>query len=804
MMGTLLNDLRYGARLLLRAPGFTAVAVAALAIGIGANTAIFSVVNTLLIQPLPYADADRLTMVWEHNIPRDRKNNVISPGNFIHWRELNQSFVEMAAVGTTSKATLIGAGDPVELPFQYVTASFFSVLGVQPALGRAFTAEEDRPRGHFVVISDRLWRQRFNADPGIIQRTITIQGESFAVTGVMPPGFSFLDRAVEFWLPVGFSAEQRTPRGRWLMSVGRLKPGVNVEQAQRDMTRVHEELTRLFPSFNTGWTARVVPLRDELTGEVRPALFVMFGAVAFVLLIACANVANLLLARATSRQRELAIRAALGAGRGRIVRQLLAESVVLSLAGGLAGLGLAWWGVHLLRVVVAERVPVQRLEVVGIDGTVLLFTALAALAAGVVFGVVPALTGSGTKLNESLKDGGRSGSASRSKRTRSAFVVVEVALALVLLVGAGLLVRSFMRLLDVDPGFQPQHTVTMRVAIPGARYPQPALREQFFDRLLDRIKVLPGVEAAGATSSIPLVGRGAATGYAVAGEPEPLAGQEPVTDVRVVKQDYFKAMGIPLLRGRLFTAEDLKPADVVIINEAMARRHWPNEDPIGKRVKINWDSDRADEVIGVVGDVRHQGLDTQARSMIYWPYLRVAYGGMTLTIRAAGDPAPVVSSIGQIVRELDPNLAVADVQTLDEVVAQSVAQRRLTMLLLSIFAGAALLLAAVGIYGVIAYSVSQRTQEIGIRLALGAQRADVLGMVVRQAAMLALAGIVLGALGAVVLTRFMRDLLFEVKPFDPVTFAGVAAGLTTVALVAAFVPGRRAARVDPVVALRAE
>ena len=803
-MGPLLNDLRYGARLLLRAPGFTAVAVAALAIGIGANTAIFSVVNTLLIQPLPYTDADRLAIVWEHNIPRDRKNNVISPGNFIHWRELNQSFVDMAAVGTTSKATLIGTGDPVEVPYQYVTASFFPLLGVQPALGRAFTAGEDRPRSRVVVISDRLWRQRFNADPGILQRAITIQGEAFTVTGVMPPGFSFLDRTVDFWIPVGFSAEQRTPRGRWLMSVGRLKPGVSLEQAQRDMTRVHEELTRLFPGFNTGWTARVVPLRDQLTGEVRPALFVMFGAVAFVLLIACANVANLLLARATSRQRELAIRAALGAGRARIVRQLLAESLVLSLAGGIAGLGLAWWGVHLLRVVVADRIRVQRLDVVAIDGTVLLFTALAAIAAGIIFGLVPAITGAGSKLNESLKEGGRTGSGARSKRTRSAFVVVEVALALVLLVGAGLLVRSFVRLLDVDPGFQPQQTVTMRVAIPGSRYPQPALREQFFDRLLDRIRVLPGVEAAGATSSIPLVGMGVATGYAVVGEPEPPAGQEPVTDVRVIKQDYFKAMGIPLLRGRLFTAEDWKRTNIVIINEAMARRHWPNDNPVGKRVKINWDSDKEDEVIGVVGDVRHQGLDTQPRSMIYWPYLRVAYGGLTLAVRTAGDPAPIVSSIGQIVRELDSNLAVADVQTLDEVIAQSIAQRRLTMLLLSIFAGAALLLAAVGIYGVIAYSVTQRTQEIGIRLALGAQRADVLGMVVRQAAVLALAGIVLGAIGAAVLTRFMRDLLFEVRPFDPVTFFGVAACLTAVALVAAFVPGRRAARVDPVIALRAE
>ncbi|MBA2259043.1 MAG: ABC transporter permease, partial [Acidobacteria bacterium] len=487
-MGTLLQDLRHGARLLFRAPGFTLVAVAALAIGIGANTAIFSVVHTLLIQPLPYRDADRLAILWEHNIPRDRKNNVISPGNFIHWRELQQSFDDIAAVGMTFNTTLTGHGDPVEIPFQYVSAAFFPLVGVPPAIGRPFTDAEDRPRARVVVISDRMWKRRLNGDAAVLQKGITLHGENYTVVGVMPPGFSFLDKTAEMWLPVGFSAESRTPRGRWMMAVGRLKQGVTFEQSQQDMTRVHAELTKRFPDFNTGWTARVVPLREQLTGDIRSALYIMLGAVGFVLLIACANVANLLLARATSRQRELAVRAALGAGRGRLVRQLLAESLVLAAMGGLAGLLLAWWALHLLRAVVAERLPIQRLEMVAIDGWVLGFTLLASLVCGVVFGLVPAFSAAGGGLTSALKEGGRTGSAARGKRARSAFVVVEVALALVLLVGAGLLVRSFMRLLDVDAGFDPDRTVTMRVSLSGSRYNEPQLRTRFFQTVFDRIE----------------------------------------------------------------------------------------------------------------------------------------------------------------------------------------------------------------------------------------------------------------------------------------------------------------------------
>ena len=804
-MKTILDDLRYGARLLARAPGFSAVAIAALAIGIGANTAIFSVVNTLLIQRLPYADPDRLAVVWEHNLPRDRKNNVVSPGNFIHWREMNQVFEDIAAVGMTFNVTLTGYGEPVEIPFQYVTAQFFPILGVAPAMGRPFTVEEDRPRSRVVVISDRLWRSRLNADPDVLNRAITLQGVGHQVVGVMPPGFSFLDKTVDIWLPIGFPAEARTPRGRWIMTAARLKPGVTLGQAQRDMARVAEALTAQFPDFNTGWTARVVGLREQLTGDVRPALFVMLGAVAFVLLIACANVANLLLARATSRQRELAVRAALGAGRGRLVRQLLAESLVLAAIGGAAGLALAWWSLQLLRSVVADRIPVQRLEMVGLDPYVLAFTAAASLLSGLFFGLVPALTAAGPRLNDSLKEGGRTGSASRGKTARSAFVVVEIATALVLLVGAGLLVRSFVRLMDVDAGFETARTVTMRVALPAARYGQPVQRVQFFDRLFTRIDGVPGVQSSGAVSFLPLAGLGSATSYEVVGQPVPPLGQEPVADVRVITNDYFKAMGIPLLRGRLF--DESQPSEAqnkVIVNEALARKHWPNEDPIGRRIKISWNDDREDEIVGVVGDVRHAELETEARSTTYWPFARQAYGSMTLTVRAEGEPGAVVSAIREIVREQDPDLALADIKTMDEVVSRSVAQRRLMMVMLGIFAGAALLLAAVGIYGVIAYSVTQRTQEIGIRLALGAQRGDVLRLVVGQAATLAAAGIVAGAVGAFLLTRLMTDLLYHVEPFDPLTFAAVATLLASVALLASYLPGRRATRVDPVIALRAE
>ncbi len=803
-MASALQDLRYGARLLVRSPGFSLVAIMALAIGIGANTAIFSVINTLLVQRLPYRDADRLAIVWEHNTVRGNRSNVVGPANFIHWREMNQVFEDLATVTITFSVTVTGNGDPEELQTQAISAELFQILGVQPALGRGFTAAENVPGTRSIVISDRLWKRRFGSDRTILEKPIVSQGTPYTVVGVMPPGFSFLDKSVDVWLPIGFTAQSRIPRGRSLTVVGRLKPGLTVERAQLDMTQVSAQLTQMFPDFNTGWTSRVVPLREQLTGDVRPALLVLAGAVAFVLLIACANVANLLLARAGARQRELAVRAALGAARARLVRQLLAESLVLSAIGGVFGLLLAWWALGFLRAVVAERLPIQRLEMVGIDMSVLLFTAVASLSCGLVFGVVPALTASGTSLTSSLKEGGRSGSGSRGNRLRGAFVVVEVALALVLLVGAGLLLRSFMRLLDQHPGFDSSRIVTMRLSLPGPRYGTDGPRMQFLTRFFEQVDALPGVEASGAISFLPLTGLGAATRMEIMGQPKPPTGQEPVTDVRVITHDYLETMGVPLLKGRLFNEQDAADAKGrVVINETMARRHWPNEDPIGRRVLISWDAVE-DEVIGVVGDVKHTGLDAEPRAMTYWPYMRNAYSTMTVTVRTAGDTGRVVSSIVGLVRQLDPELVVANVKTMDEVVSNSVAQRRLTMLLLTIFAATALLLAAVGIYGVIAYSVTERTQEIGIRMALGAQRADVLRMVVRQALALAVAGIVAGGVGALLLTRLMEGLLFQVRPADPVTFAIVSGILAAVALLASYIPGRRATRVDPVIALRAE
>jgi putative ABC transport system permease protein len=804
-MRNLLQDFKYAARLLRRSPGFTLVAVAALALGIGANTAIFSVIDTLLLRPLPYTDPDRVAVIWEHNVPRDRRNNVVSPGNYLHWRELNQSFSDLAAVSATFRATLTGAGDPVELPQQLVSANLLPLLGVRPALGRNFEPAEDAPRVNVVMISDRLWRQRFGADPGIVNRTITLNATPTLVTGVLPRDFFVLDKTVDVWSPIGFTAAQRTPRGRWMCVVGRVKNGVTMAQAHDDMVRVHAELTRRFPNFNTGWTANVVPMKQQLTGDVRPALWVMLGAVGFVLLIACANVGNLVLARATARQRELAVRAALGADRARLIRQMLAESLVLSLLGAVAGVGLAWWALLALRTTVAERLPVARLEQVGINGTVLLFALTAAAVSAFVFGIAPALTSAGSRLTDTLKDGGRSGSAARGARVRAAFVVVEIALALILLVGAGLLLRSFMTLVNVNPGFDAAKTMTMKVSIPTTKYPDATRQQAFFNQLFERLDALPGVIATGGTSFLPMAGLGAATNFSIVGQPKPPLGQDLVTDVRVVDNNYFKAMGVPLLRGRVFDAhDDGTKVRRIIINQTLANKHFPNQDPIGHSIIVGWFDEGPDEIVGVVGDVRQQDLETEARATIYWPPGRFTYPFATVAIRTAGDPRAIVSAAVDALHQIDPNVAAADVKTMEDVLDASVAQRRLTMLLLAVFAGLALALAAVGIYGVIAYSVTQRTQEIGIRMALGAQRAAVMRMVVGQAMTLAAIGLAAGALGAWFLTRLMQKLLYGVTPSDPLTFASVAAVLALVAAAAASVPGLRATRVDPVVALRAE
>ncbi len=795
-------------RSLAKQPAFTLVAVAVLALGIGANTAIFSVLDAVLIRPLPFRDPGRLVVVWERNVPRDHRTNVASPANFLAWRDQQRTFTDLSAVTQVPvTVNLTGAGEPEELRAELTTASLFPLLGVTAAVGRTFLPDEDAPGGEpAVLVSHRLWTRRFGSDPSLVGRAITLSGRARTVVGVMPAGFHVLDETIDVWLPMAFPAAARTAGGRYLLVLGRLKPGVDVAGAQAGMDTITARLARDFPDRDAGWASTVVPLHQQIVGAIRPALLVLAGAVGFVLLIACANVANLLLARATGRRRELAVRAAIGAGRGHLVRLLLGESLALAALGGAAGLALAYAGLRVLVASAADQLAIPRLAGASVNAPVLLFTLAASLAAGLVFGLAPALTASRFGLADSLKEGAR-GSDARSGRLRGALVVAEVALSLALLAGAGLLFRSFERLLSVSPGFRPEHVLTMKVSLPSAKYPDQGARVRFFQELSARVERLPGVTAAGGISFLPLAGPGAATSYGLPGRPDLPAGQQPVADVRAVSGDYFRAMGIPLLEGRTFTDHDTGDgANVIVVNETMARECWPNEDPIGKRVNIHWSDNVTDEVVGVVGDVKLTALDDEPRATAYWPHARqdVGYSSLTFAVRAAGDPASLTSAVVGQVREMDPLQPVSDVRTMDDVVSQSVAARRLVMLLLAIFAAAAAALAALGLYGVISYVVAGRTREIGVRLAIGARPADVVRQVVGQAMVLVAAGVAIGAAGALALTRLMGSLLFEVRPSDPATFAAVVALMAFVGLAASLVPAWRASRVDPVTALRAE
>lgn len=799
------DDFRYAVRLARQRPGLTALALLTLALGIGATTALFSLVEAVLLRPLPFRDPDRLVMVWEHNLPRDRPTNVVSPGNFLHWQELTRSFERLAGVSPTVRVSLAASGEPEEVAAQLVSAALFPLLGVEASLGRTFLPDEDRPGSAVVLLGDRLWRRRFRADPAIVGRTVTVDGRALTVVGVMPPWFAATDADVELWLPLGLPAAARTPRGRSLVVFGRLKPGVTVAQAQADMTRVAGDLARLFPDVNTGWTARVVPLQEQMVGAVRPALLVLFGAVALVLLVACANVANLLLVRATARQREMAVRAALGANHRRLVRQLLVESLALSATGGALGLGTAWLVLRAFGALAVARLPGPRPDAMGIDLMVLLFAVATSLASGLAAGLAPVTAVLRSNLVETLKEGARTATSARGHRLRGALVVAEVALALVLLVGAGLLVRSFVRILAVEPGFDPARAVTLRLTLPRATYGSDARRVGLISELVDRIGALPGVQAAGGVSFLPLAGPGAATRFEVVGRPKPPLGEEPVCDVRVVAGDYFAAMGIPLLRGRMFTGRELREkTPAILVNDALARRHWPGEDPIGRQLVVSWTDAEPSEVVGVVADVRLESLAMPPRPTVYFPYPRTAYPSMALVVRSHGDPLAVVPAVVEQVRRLDRDVPVADIRPLAGVVSRAVGDRRVIMLLLAAFAAAALALAGVGIYGVMATTVAERTHEMGVRLALGAAPGDVLRLVVSDGVRLAGAGVGLGAVGAASLGRWLRSLLFEVPPGDPVTFGATAALAILVAVVASLVPALRASRVDPAIALRAE
>jgi putative ABC transport system permease protein len=810
-MGTLMQDLRYGVRMLAKKPGFTLIAVLALALGVGANTAIFSVVNAVLLRPLPFDKPEQLVQVWATNAKRGQRSAPTSYLNFADWRDQNRVFDHMAAYTDASAAFTYG-DTPEQIEGAGVTADLFKVLGTEPLMGRALASEDERPNAHVVVLGYNLWQRRFNADPKIVGQQIKFDGESTTVIGVMPKGFAFPFNAEspEFWIPLDPQQDYNKERGaNYLGVVGRLKPGVTLSEAQAEMETVAHRLEQEYPDKNTGKSIRLVSLHEDLVGAVRPALLVLLAAVGFVLLIACVNVANLLLARASSRHKEVAIRTALGASRGRIIRQLLTESLILAFTGGALGLLLALWGVDVLGAAIPADIP--RVKDVGLDASVLLFTLGVSFLTGLLFGLAPALQASKPDFNEALKEGGRGSTEGLSRnRVRSLLVVVEVALSLVLLIGAGLMIKSFYQLLNVNPGFEPDHVLTASFSLPPVKYPGAEQQAAFFQQLVERVRALPGVQSAAFVNPLPLSNNMIQNILTIEGRPPQAPGERLITNTRIASADYIQTMGIPIKRGRAFNEHDGKDGPTVfLVNETFVQRYFPNEDPIGKRIKVSIrpSPDKPDangEIVGVVGDVKHQTLDKEAGPESYVPAASFAESYMTLVARTSSDPAALTSALRGAVQEIDREQPVYEIQTMNQVLAHSVATRRFNMLLLGIFAAVALILAGVGIFGVMNYSVTQRTHEIGIRMALGAQHSDVLRMIVGQGMILTIIGVAVGLATAFMLTRVMVGLLYGVSATDPLTFAGVSVLLSAVALLACYIPARRATKVDPMVALRYE
>ncbi|HWT02800.1 MAG TPA: ABC transporter permease [Pyrinomonadaceae bacterium] len=811
-MRTFWQDLRYGARMLTKSPGFTLIAVAALALGIGANTVIFSVVNTLLLRPLSFPRSEQLTAILAKDPETGELYSSYSYANFQDIRDQNQVFEQVAASYMTT-AFLRTGEEPERLRGSYASADLFPLLGVNPLVGRAFSSEEERPggNGQVIVLGYDLWQRRFGGDPKIVGQQLPIDDQSWTVVGVMPQGFKFPvgARQSDFWMPLASNLSEgpRAARGAVFMSlIGRLKPGVALEQAQAEVNAIASRLEAQYPEANTGLNIALVSAHERLVGKVRPALLVLLAAVAFVLLIACANVANLMLARATVRRKEVAIRTALGASRWRVVRQMLTESLLLSALGGAAGLLLAMWGMDLLVAAIPADIP--RTGEIGLDKYVLLFTAGLTTLTGVVFGLVPALQASKTDLNETLKDGtrGMSGGMQRN-RARSVLVVTEIALSLVLLVGAGLLFQSFRRLLEVSPGFEADNVLTAEVTVSDKKYPDKEQRAAFYREALERMKALPDVQAVGVIYPLPLGGSFEVFTFDIAGQPPFPPGQQPTSNRRVISQDYFQAMSIPLVKGRAFNDRDRTNAPaVVVVNETFARRFFPGEDPVGRAIIPGEGGDPVTrEIVGVVGDVRHAGLDAERSPEYYVPYEQADVDRLTVVARtASGNPTNVAGALRGVFAAMDKEQPVYNVRPMTQLLDESVARRRFNMMLLGGFAALALLLAGIGIYGVISYSVAQRTREIGIRIALGAQIGDVIKLVLKQGLALALVGLAAGLVVAFFITKLMSSLLFGVSATDPVTFASVALILLFVALLACYIPARRAANVDPNVALRYE
>jgi putative ABC transport system permease protein len=815
-MGTLMQDMRYGIRMLSKNPGFAIIAVLTLALGIGANTAIFSVVNAELLRPLPFRDSGRLVSVATANSHMHSSNGSVSYPDFMDWRSQNQVFEKMAAY-TGATFTLTGQVNPAHLEGASVSAETFDLLGVSPELGRTFEPGEDGPNHHVVVISDHLWKQQFGGDPGIIGRTITIDNDGYTVVGVMPANFRYpLQREPEaIWStlsPLNETTDNSPPvvqhRGaHFLTCIARLKPGVTLAQAQAAMDVIASSLSKQYPDTNKYMSVHLRSEQDRLTGSIRAALLVMMIAVGLVLLIACVNVANLLLARATTRGREIAIRTAMGAGRIRMVRQLVTESLLLAIVAGIFGAALAFWGSDVLVRLSPENLP--RVGEIHIDGWALAFTAGLSLLTGILFGLAPALQSTHSNIVEALKEGSLSMTAGRSRHgLRSSLVIVEMALALLLLVSAGLLIRSLIRLQDVNPGFDPHNVMTASLDLPDAKYSD-LKKAEFFRELIPQLQAIPGVQSAAAVFPLPMSGDEIRTSFQIEGRPV-AKSDEPHTSVRCVTPNYFTTMRIPLLQGREFTEHDeASTAPVIIVNQAFAQQYFPGEDPIGKRIQAGISNSGPGtapmrEIIAVVGNVKFEDLTTEFSPESYIPYGQLQFGSITIVARSSSDPDGLAKPIASVVRSLDKDLPTYAPKTVEQYLDGTIAVPRFNTFLLAIFAALAMVLTAVGLYGVISYTVAQRTHEIGIRMALGAQPGDMMRLVVGQGMRLALVGVAVGLVAALGLTRFLSSLLFGVSSTDPVSFAAVVAMLFGVVLLACYIPARRAMRVDPMVALRYE
>ena len=806
----MLQDIRYAVRKLSRTPGFTTIAAFTLALAIGATTAIFSVIDGVLLKPLPFRDPERVVRVT--NL-RDGNRMVSSVPDFLDIRAQSKSYASLAALDNQAM-NLTGGSEPERISAARVGATFWSLLGVTPQVGRGFAPNEDsQSAARTVVLSDGLWKRRFGGDRRIVGKTIALDGNSYTVIGVAPAGFSFPDRP-DVWIPLVFAQDDLNPDGRgahWMGIMGRLAPNVTVTQATSELVTITRRLEQQYPESNTNMSGAVIPMQEYLVGDVRPALYVMLGAVAFVLLIACANVANLLLVRAASRESEMAVRTALGAGAWRLVRQLVIESVLLAMIGGVFGTLLALWGVDLLLSMAPNGLP--RINEVTVNGSVLVFTAGVTAVTGVLFGLFPALHAARANVGGMLKEGMRGSSGGvASRRARNTLVMAEMALAVVLLVGAGLLIRSFSKLLAVDPGFRAERVVTFAIAAPDTKYGQYAQRRELVSNLVERMKRVPGAQGAAVVTGLPLSNIMMRTSAHIVGTPPERPGERKSTDVAMATPGYFTTMGIPLVAGRDFTDRDGSGAPVVsIVNQEFVKRYFPNENPIGKRIELGWDQDTAStggnmtlggEIVGVVANVKRRGLSQEVFPETYASYMQPTFSNFSVVVRSTADPSTVMAAIRAQMRELDRDLPLSDLRQLKELVAASVSRPRFYTTILGVFASIALILAAVGIYGVISYAVSLRTRELGIRIALGATGRQVSGLVLQQGVGLAIAGVAVGGAGAYWLTRLLSKLLFGVSATDPLTFVGVAALLTAIAAIASFVPARRAAKVDPLLAMR--